>query len=140
MADDDNGKSRKQLIFEREIAHDVVGVCNEQIAALKAEIAKLRKDNAGLAELIHQSDAELKAELKTAKEYAEAYFIECAELKAELDNINAAITEIVSERDRLRADLMVGNSPVPPEGYQIARIDVVVRLRRKQAGGEDGGG
>jgi Fur family iron response transcriptional regulator len=30
-------------------------------------------------------------------------------------------------------DVMVGNAPVPPEGYEIARIDVVVRLRRKQA-------
>ena len=30
-------------------------------------------------------------------------------------------------------DVMVGNAPVPPEGYEIARIDVVVRLRRKPA-------
>jgi Fur family transcriptional regulator, iron response regulator len=30
-------------------------------------------------------------------------------------------------------DVMVDNAPVPPEGYEIARIDVVVRLRRKQA-------
>jgi Fur family transcriptional regulator, iron response regulator len=29
-------------------------------------------------------------------------------------------------------DVMVGSAPVPPEGYEIARIDVVVRLRRKQ--------
>jgi hypothetical protein len=28
--------------------------------------------------------------------------------------------------------VMVGKAPVPPEGYEIARIDVVVRLRRKQ--------
>jgi len=28
-------------------------------------------------------------------------------------------------------DVMVGSAPVPPEGYEIARIDVVVRLRRK---------
>jgi Fur family transcriptional regulator, iron response regulator len=27
--------------------------------------------------------------------------------------------------------LLVGASPTPPEGYEIARIDVVVRLRRK---------
>jgi Fur family iron response transcriptional regulator len=27
--------------------------------------------------------------------------------------------------------VIVGESPVPPEGYEIARIDVVVRLRRK---------
>jgi len=27
--------------------------------------------------------------------------------------------------------VIVGNSPIPPEGYEIARIDVVVRLRRK---------
>jgi Fur family transcriptional regulator, iron response regulator len=31
------------------------------------------------------------------------------------------------------SDVVVGNAPVPPEGYEIARIDVVVRLRRKQA-------
>jgi Fur family iron response transcriptional regulator len=28
-------------------------------------------------------------------------------------------------------DVLVGAAPVPPEGYEIARIDVVVRLRRK---------
>jgi Fur family transcriptional regulator, iron response regulator len=30
------------------------------------------------------------------------------------------------------SDVVVGKAPVPPEGYEIARIDVVVRLRRKQ--------
>ena len=30
------------------------------------------------------------------------------------------------------SDVIVGKAPVPPEGYEIARIDVVVRLRRKQ--------
>jgi Fur family iron response transcriptional regulator len=29
------------------------------------------------------------------------------------------------------ADFFVGKPPIPPEGYEIARIDVVVRLRRK---------
>jgi Fur family transcriptional regulator, iron response regulator len=29
------------------------------------------------------------------------------------------------------ADVVVGKTPVPPEGYEITRIDVVVRLRRK---------
>jgi Fur family iron response transcriptional regulator len=29
------------------------------------------------------------------------------------------------------SDVIVGTTPVPPEGYEIARIDVVVRLRRK---------
>jgi Fur family iron response transcriptional regulator len=28
-------------------------------------------------------------------------------------------------------DVAVGRIPVPPEGYEIARVDVVVRLRRK---------
>jgi Fur family iron response transcriptional regulator len=28
-------------------------------------------------------------------------------------------------------DIVVGTTPVPPEGYEVARIDVVVRLRRK---------
>jgi Fur family iron response transcriptional regulator len=29
------------------------------------------------------------------------------------------------------SDVVVGKTPVPPEGYEIARVDVVVRLRRK---------
>ncbi len=29
------------------------------------------------------------------------------------------------------ADEIIGTTPLPPEGYEIARIDVVVRLRRK---------
>jgi Fur family iron response transcriptional regulator len=29
-------------------------------------------------------------------------------------------------------DVLLGQTPTPPEGYEIARIDVVVRLRRKQ--------
>jgi Fur family iron response transcriptional regulator len=28
-------------------------------------------------------------------------------------------------------DVVIGKAPTPPEGYEIARIDVVVRLRRK---------
>jgi Fur family transcriptional regulator, iron response regulator len=30
------------------------------------------------------------------------------------------------------ADVIVGKAPTPPEGYEIARVDVVVRLRREQ--------
>ncbi len=29
------------------------------------------------------------------------------------------------------AGVLVGKTPTPPEGYEIARVDVVVRLRRK---------
>jgi Fur family transcriptional regulator, iron response regulator len=29
------------------------------------------------------------------------------------------------------SDVVVGKTPIPPDGYEIARIDVVVRLRRK---------
>lgn len=29
------------------------------------------------------------------------------------------------------ADVIVGKTPTPPEGFEIARVDVVVRLRRK---------
>src|SRR5712692_1520714 len=29
-------------------------------------------------------------------------------------------------------ELMLGNRPSPPEGYEVARIDVIVRLRRKE--------
>jgi Fur family iron response transcriptional regulator len=42
----------------------------------------------------------------------------------------------IEDRDDLMdipsTDVLVGKAPVPPEGYEIARIDVVVRLRRKQ--------
>jgi Fur family iron response transcriptional regulator len=30
------------------------------------------------------------------------------------------------------ADVVVGKTPAPPDGYEIARVDVVVRLRRKK--------
>ena len=30
------------------------------------------------------------------------------------------------------SDVVVGQVPVPPDGYEIARVDVVVRLRRKR--------
>jgi len=30
-----------------------------------------------------------------------------------------------------RTDVIVGKTPEPPEGYEIARVDVVVRLRKK---------
>src|SRR4051812_18191989 len=30
------------------------------------------------------------------------------------------------------ADVVVGRTPTPPEGYEVARIDVVVRLRKKR--------
>jgi Fur family iron response transcriptional regulator len=29
------------------------------------------------------------------------------------------------------ADVLVGNTPTAPEGYEIERVDVIVRLRRK---------
>lgn len=29
------------------------------------------------------------------------------------------------------ADVIIGKSPTPPEGYEVARVDVVVRLRKK---------
>jgi Fur family iron response transcriptional regulator len=41
---------------------------------------------------------------------------------------------IEGENDLLdipNTDVVVGKTPVPPEGYEVARIDVVVRLRRK---------
>jgi Fur family iron response transcriptional regulator len=31
------------------------------------------------------------------------------------------------------AEVIVGKAPTPPEGFEIARVDVVVRLRRKEA-------
>jgi Fur family iron response transcriptional regulator len=42
----------------------------------------------------------------------------------------------IEDKDELMdipmSTLLVGESPTPPEGYEIACIDVVVRLRRKQ--------
>ena len=29
------------------------------------------------------------------------------------------------------ADVIVGKTPTPPEGFEITRVDVVVRLRRR---------
>jgi Fur family iron response transcriptional regulator len=34
-------------------------------------------------------------------------------------------------RDIKSADMLVGHSLTPPEGYEISRVDVIVRLRRK---------
>ena len=31
------------------------------------------------------------------------------------------------------ADVVLGRAPTPPEGYEVARVDVVVRLRKKKA-------
>jgi Fur family iron response transcriptional regulator len=30
------------------------------------------------------------------------------------------------------ADVVLGRAPTPPEGYEVARVDVVVRLRKKR--------
>jgi Fur family iron response transcriptional regulator len=41
---------------------------------------------------------------------------------------------VESENDLLdipHSEVTVGRTPIPPEGYEIERIDVVVRLRRK---------
>ena len=41
---------------------------------------------------------------------------------------------VESENDLIdipHSEVVVGRTPTPPEGYEIARIDVVVRLRRK---------
>ena len=41
----------------------------------------------------------------------------------------------IEEADQLvdipGTDVVVGKTPIPPQGYEIARVDVVVRLRRK---------
>jgi Fur family iron response transcriptional regulator len=31
------------------------------------------------------------------------------------------------------AEVLIGSNPTPPEGYEIERVDVIVRLRRKPA-------
>jgi len=36
------------------------------------------------------------------------------------------------------SEVVLGRPPTPPEGYEIARIDVVVRLRRKRSDQESG--
>jgi Fur family iron response transcriptional regulator len=41
---------------------------------------------------------------------------------------------IESENDLVdipHSEVVVGRTPIPPEGYEVVRIDVVVRLRRK---------
>jgi Fur family iron response transcriptional regulator len=35
--------------------------------------------------------------------------------------------------DIVSADVLVGSAPQAPEGFEIARIDVMVRLRRKKS-------
>jgi Fur family iron response transcriptional regulator len=35
--------------------------------------------------------------------------------------------------DILSSDVVVGAAPIPPAGYEVARIDVMVRLRRKKS-------
>jgi Fur family iron response transcriptional regulator len=37
-------------------------------------------------------------------------------------------------RDIPAADVVLGQLPVPPAGFEIVRVDVVVRLRRKGFG------
>jgi Fur family iron response transcriptional regulator len=34
-------------------------------------------------------------------------------------------------------DVVVGEIPVPPAGYEMVRVDVVVRLRRKQEASDE---
>src|SRR5512142_1176710 len=50
-------------------------------------------------------------------------------------NISAHHHFFVEGRDELvdipSTDVVVGKTPAPPEGYEIARVDVVVRLRKK---------
>src|SRR5580704_4890681 len=41
------------------------------------------------------------------------------------------VEELNDLMDIPASDVVVGKAPIPPEGYEIARIDVVVRLRRK---------
>ena len=50
-------------------------------------------------------------------------------------NVSAHHHFFVEGRDELvdipSTDVTVGKTPAPPEGYEIARVDVVVRLRKK---------
>lgn len=50
-------------------------------------------------------------------------------------NVSAHHHFFVEGRDELvdipNTDVIVGKTPAPPEGYEIARVDVVVRLRKK---------
>jgi Fur family iron response transcriptional regulator len=58
--------------------------------------------------------------------------------KAYFDTNNCEHHHVFVEGDNDLLDIpseevLVGKAPTPPEGYEIARIDVVVRLRRKRA-------
>src|SRR3954447_21024257 len=50
-------------------------------------------------------------------------------------NVSAHHHFFVEGRDELvdipSTDVIVGKTPAPPEGFEIARVDVVVRLRKK---------
>jgi Fur family transcriptional regulator, iron response regulator len=50
-------------------------------------------------------------------------------------NVSAHHHFFVEGRDELidipSTEVIVGKTPAPPEGYEIARVDVVVRLRKK---------
>jgi Fur family transcriptional regulator, iron response regulator len=47
----------------------------------------------------------------------------------------ARVSVYIEDRHELMdippTNVIIGKAPVPPDGYEIARIDVVVRLRRK---------
>jgi hypothetical protein len=48
---------------------------------------------------------------------------------------DGSVKIIIEDRHELidisPTNVIVGKAPVPPDGYEITRIDVVVRLRRK---------
>ena len=52
---------------------------------------------------------------------------------SKLEAVSSRITSIIIDQEKVvfdipDAEVIVGKTPVPPEGYEIARVDVVVRL------------
>ena len=52
-------------------------------------------------------------------------------LKVHIFRERLAVRCYPSLMDVSPTDMIVGKTPVPPDGYEIVRVDVVVRLRRK---------
>ena len=77
----------------------------------------------------------------TLHQFTEAGLLRQVAIDASKSYFDTNITEhnhfYIEDRHELMdvspTDVVVGKAPVPPDGYEIVRIDVVVRLRRKAA-------
>jgi Fur family transcriptional regulator, iron response regulator len=98
------------------------------------------------AEMLHEEATHAKAPVSLAMAYNSLHqFTEAGLLrnvavdasKTYFDTNNSAHHHFfIEDKNELvdipASNMLVGKMPTPPEGYEIARVDVVVRLRRKQ--------